>query len=331
MGTISDKAMEKQMQQSFDWSQQDYQNFGQKNQLLSHQYHHSELFSDAALETLLDHYPRQWLQCYTMGTDPKNHRDWTPVHIADRSGKEILYALQKGRFWVNLINIDQYNEDYAALIENMYQKIGANCPQITNIRSSFNALLISSPGIQVYYHLDADANMLWHLKGTKKAWVYPAKDPRFAPQTYIEEIVAQERHENLPYEEWFDEHAFYIELQPGDVVSWPQHSPHRIENVGLNVSMTTSYGSKESRRLIGVHGANHHFLKKWNIEARSTNTEGIIPAFKAFCYFAFNKLGLLKKGERTSTYVSDIEVDHNSTSGMSKREHQSRTAFSYTD
>ncbi len=323
--------MESKTPQGFDWSAEDYQNFGQKIQLLKHNYHNSELFSDAAIENLLENYPRKWLQCYTMGTNPENHRDWTPVHIAERSGKEILQALEKGRFWVNLININQFNQEYAELIDEMYQRIGANCPQITNIKSSFCALLISSPGIQVYYHIDTDANMLWHLKGIKNAWVYPAGEEIFAPKRYIEDIVAQERHENIPYKKSFDSHAVHAELHPGDVVSWPQHSPHRIENVGLNVSMTTSYSSKQSRRLIGVHGFNHHFLKKMGIKKRSIETQGLVPAIKEFTYFATNKLGLLKKGSRTSTYISDIEVDHLSSTGMSKRKKKSRTAFSFAD
>ncbi len=321
--------MNTQNNTGFDWTKEDYQNFGKKNQLLKHNYHQSDLFSDEALLALLDNYPRTWLQCYTMGKDPENHRDWTPVHIAERSGAEILQALKKGRFWVNLIHIDKYNQDYSNLIADMYKKIGANCPQIRNLKSAFSALLISSPGVQVYSHIDADANMLWHLKGIKKAWVYPPSDERMAPQNYIEEIIAGERHENVPYKKSFDEYAFHAELHPGDVVSWPQHSPHRIENVGFNVSLTTSYSSKESRRLIGVHGANHHFLKKLGIKNRSINTTSLTSVIKELFYFGFNKLGLLKKGERTSTYISNVQVDHTSETGMSLLEKESLTAFSF--
>ena len=317
--------------EGFNWSKEDYQNFGLKTQLLRHNYHKSEIFSDKALEALLDNYPRNRLQCYTMGTNPENHNDWMPVHIAERSGAEIIQALQKGRFWLNLINLDQYSQDYTDLIDDMYQRISSNCPRLANIKPAFSALLISSPGIQVYCHVDVDANMLWHLKGRKKAWVYPHDDKRFTSQTYIEEIVAQERHENVPYEKWFDEYAFHTELQAGDVVSWPQHSPHRIENIDVNVSITTSYASKDSRRLIGVYGFNHHFLKKIGIKNRSINSKGVIPAIKEFIYFAFNRLSLLKKGERTSTYISDIQVDHTSDTGMSKRKEKSRTAFSYSE
>ena len=230
------------------WSQEEHQNFGVKPQISQHKFHELDLFSDEALVTLLDNYPREWLQCYTMGTNPENHNEWTPVHIAESSGRQILSALQKGRMWVNVINIDRYNGEYAELIKQMYQVINAESDHITNAKSSFSALLISSPGIQVYCHVDADANMLWHLKGRKRVWVYPARDTRFAPQTYVEEIIGESRHENVPFERWYDDHAFSHELKAGEVVSWPQHSPHRVENIGFNVSLTTSYGSKESRR-----------------------------------------------------------------------------------
>jgi len=315
----------------FDWSDEEYKNFSREIQLLKHEYHKSELFSDESLIKLLDDYPRTWLQCYTMGTNPENHNEWTPVHIADCNGTEIMQALKKGRIWINAVNIDKYDRHYGKLIEDMYTKISANCPHIHNLRNAFNALLISSPGIQVYYHLDTDPNMLWHIRGVKKFWVYPAQDKRFTPQNYIEEIVAQERHENMPYQSWYDDHAYSVSLEEGQAVSWPQHSPHRVENVTVNVSLTSSYESSESRRLVGVHGANYYFLKKLGIKNRPTNTQGVVPALKSFSYYVCNKLSLLKKGSRTSTYVSDIKVDANSETGLSKMENASRTAFSYIE
>lgn len=321
--------MTEHYQDGFNWSQRDYDDFSLKVQLLKHDYHHSSLFSDDALLDLLDHYPRNWLQCYTMGADPENHHEWTPVHIADCSGSEILKALKKGRLWINAIHIDRFKQAYGDLIDAIYQKIDRNCPNITHARKSFNALLISSPGVQVYYHLDPDPNMLWHLKGRKKVWVYPPRDDRFTPQHYVEEIIGEERHENLPYQSWFDEYAQSFVLQPGDLVSWPQHSPHRIENIDFNVSLTSSYGSRESRLLNGVHGANHHILKKWGINHRSSRTDGLMPAVKSFSYYALNRLRLLKKGARTKTYVSDLLVDPDSENGLSRMTQSCRTAFSF--
>ena len=311
-----------------DWSQKEYQNFGIVPQISQHRYHELDLFNDDALEALLDAYPRNWLQCYTMGDDPENHRDWTPVHLDNRSGRDILAALKVGRMWVNVIKIDQYNGEYAELIKQMYEVLNANCDHLTKAKSSFSALLISSPGVQVYCHVDADANMLWHLKGRKKVWVYPARDKRFAPQNYVEEIIGEERHENVPYQRWYDDHAFAHELAAGEVVSWPQHSPHRVENVGFNVSLTTSYVSRESRRQLGVHGFNHYLLKPLGVKNRSIKRSGLLAETKSFTYSVLKKLKLLKKGNRAAGYVSDLELDPNSSTGMSKRAEKSLTKFS---
>jgi hypothetical protein len=313
------------------WSAEEFQNFGKIPQVSPHRYNELDLFSEKALIALLDDYPRKWLQCYTMGFDPKNHQDWTAVHIADSTGAEIFEALQKGRMWVNVIHIDKYNGEYAALIDQMYQVINKNCDHITRAKSAFSAIILSSPGIQVYCHIDADANMLWHLKGKKKLWVYPARDERFTPQTYIEEIIGQERHEDIPYDHWFDEHAFHHELLPGQAISWPQHAPHRVENVDFNISMTTSYGSLESRRQLSVHGANHHILKPLGVKQRSMAREGAIPALKELAYRVMNRSGMLKSDKRNASNVSDLVLDANHPEGMSTREDKEQTAFAFAD
>ena len=323
--------MVKKYSECIQWSAEEFQNFGKVPQVSKHSYHELDLFSDETLINVLDNYPRKWLQCYTMGFDPENHQDWTSVHIADSSGAEILDALKKGRMWVNAIHIDKYNGEYAELIRQMYVVINQNCEHITNAKSAFSALILSSPGVQVYCHIDADANMLWHLKGRKRVWVWPARDERFTPQTYIEEIIGEERHEDIPYQRWYDEHAFSHELTPGEAISWPQHAPHRVENVDLNVSLTTSYGSQESRRQLSVHGANHHILKPLGVKNRSMELDGFTPAVKEFSYRAMHKLGLLKGGKRNASNVTALALDASHPEGMSKRDDESLTEFSLVD
>lgn len=323
--------MVKNYSECIQWSTEEFQNFGKTPQVSKHSFHELDLFSDESLIKVLDNYPRKWLQCYTMGFDPESHQDWTPVHIADSSGKEILEALKKGRMWVNAIHIDKYNGEYSELIRQMYILINERCDHITNATSAFSALILSSPGVQVYCHIDADANMLWHLKGRKRLWVWPARDERFTPQTYIEEIIGEERHEDIPYERWFDDHAYSHELLPGEAISWPQHAPHRVENVDLNVSLTTSYGSVESRRQLSVHGANHHILKPMGIKARSTELSGLTPAIKELSYRAMHRLGLLKSGKRNASNVTDLVLDASHPEGMSKCAEVSTTAFAQLD
>jgi len=313
---------------AFNWTDDAYDKFSTEFQNLSHNYHKSSLFSDEALITLLDEYPRKWLQCYTMGNDPTKRKEWTAVHIDKLSGEEIFAAVKKGRIWINVIHIQEHQK-YDTLIEEMYKKINAKCKNITRAKPSFSALIISSPKVQVYYHLDADPNMLWHLKGNKRVWVYPEKNEAFATQDFVEEVIAGMRNEDLPYHSELDNDAHSILLEPGQVLSWPQHAPHRIENIDLNVSLTTSYQSRESIRLNSVHLANYHFLKPLGFKDRTTDTDGLIAALKEVSYRGINKTKILKKETRSSNYASDLVADPSSESGLTKQAESSRTVFSY--
>ena len=114
-------------------------------------------------------------------------------------------------------------------------------------------------------------------------------------------------------------------------MSWPQHSPHRVENIGFNVSLTTSYVSRESRRQLGVHGFNHYVLKPLGFKNRSIEREGLLAEVKSFSYYLLKKIKLLKRGDRASGYVSNLQLDADDPNGMSTREEKSLTAFSQVD
>lgn len=311
----------------FKWDSESYNEFGHTLQYLKHQYHDLDLFSDESLIALLDTYPRKWLQCFTMGYNPEDYTEWKAVHIADSSGKEILEAVKKGRFWINIINIDKSSEAYGDLIEAMYRKLNAKCPYLKTAKAGYSALILSSPGIQVYYHLDAEANMLWHFRGQKKLWVYP-RNEKFSSQVELEKVVAHERDEDLTYKKEFDDHATSFTLEGGDVLSWPMHSPHRVENVTFNVSLTTSYSSKEGRRLIGVHSFNYFILRKLGFKRPSFQRDGLVPVFKSYTYYILNKLKLIKHSQRTAYYNTDLKIDHTAESGMVTLNESSLPEFS---
>ncbi len=297
----------------FSWEQKAYDNFGKKTQRLKH---NLDLFDDESLIALLDNYPREWLQCFTMGFNPEDYTDWKGVHIADSSGAEIMEAVHKGRFWINIINIDKADKRCADILQRIYSNISKNSSHLTDIKSGYSTLIISSPGIQVYYHLDAEANMLWHLKGQKQVWVYP-KSEELSPQNELEKVIAQEKDEDLPFKKSFDDAAETFVLEGGDVLTWPIHSPHRVENLTVNVSLTSSYYSNENRLLNAVHCANYFILKKLGFKERSTKHDSVIAYVKAYSYLVMNKLKLFKRKNRTAYYKTDLKLDHHNENGMS--------------
>ena len=224
------------------WSEADYAAFGRQTQLFSHEYHRLLLFETSELIALLDHYPRENLQAFTMGADPTARNEWQSVDIAQATtGEDMWKAVEKGRLWLNVISLEQVSAEFSELVKGMYAHLGDRAPHLGNLTASYTTLLISSPGAQVYYHLDESPNMLWHIRGQKRLWVYPAMDLEIVPQDFLEEIYTGEISEFLPYQPEFDHRAESSLLTPGKVVSWPHNAPHRIENLDMNVSLTTSF------------------------------------------------------------------------------------------
>lgn len=294
----------------FQWSADEYRAFGSEPIVCRHRYHEDPAFDTDALTDLIDTYPRGWLQAFTMGTDPCRAQDWKSVDIPDgMSGAEIWRAVANGRLWVNLTHVEDVSAACASLIGGMYAHLGSQCPSLHEHSPGYSTLLISSPRAQVYFHVDSQPNMLWHLRGTKRVWVYPALDPRLTPQTLLEDIYAGEIDEDLPFDPAFDEIGQAYSLSPGDVISWPHNAPHRVENDDMNVSLTTSYYAPAIYRRQYVQLANRFLLRNLGVRNRSMAETGVIPSLKRVSYRLINKVRPFARRDRAASYVTDLAID----------------------
>ncbi len=301
------------------WSSNEYRQFGLAPQISEHDYHKMPMFQKNNLIDLLDNYPREHLQAHSMGTDPQNYKEWIQVDIApESSGADIWRAVEHGRIWLNLVHIERNRREYRELIDAMYEHLGENCPHLQNPTSTFSALLISSPGAQVYYHLDAEPNMLWHMRGKKDVWLYPAMDPELMPQEFLEDIYSGEIDEDLPYKPEFDDRALYHRLVPGEAASWAHNAPHRIMNVDMNVSLATSYYTPAVYKRQYVQLANRHLLRNLGIQKRSMAEHGLVPSAKRFSYRLINKIRPFKSDIRSASYITDLQLDPDAPLGFRK-------------
>ncbi len=283
--------------------------FGQRPFVAAHDLEHHELFTDEALAELLDRFPRQHLYALTMGSDP-TRADENRLAIHDGvSGAELLRAVRNGRLWLNVTRVDRADARYRALIDELYTRLAAGVPGFTPT-SSQGTLLISSPHAMVYYHADAAASVLWHIRGHKRIWIYPPLDERYMKREFLEGIFAGVRHEYLPFDPAFDEAAVSYELKPGQWVTWPQNAPHRITNLGsVNVSLSTEYFTAATRRRQRVYVANHFFrtrLRAKNIGARETGTSATL---KTLVHRVANRLGLARLEYRRHLPAMRIDAD----------------------
>ena len=288
--------------------------FGHKPMRAHHNLHQHELFTDAALIDLLDRFPRQHLYALTMGEDPTDTNGSRLAVHDGVSGTELLQAVKNGRLWLNITRVDRADAAYRALIDELYAQLAAQVPGFSPLASQ-GTLLISSPHVLVYYHADAPASVLWHIRGRKRVWVYPALDERYMQREHLEDIFAGVRHEYLPYEIKFDEAALVYDLEPGEWVTWPQNAPHRVTNLdSVNVSLSTEHFTSQTRWRARVYTANRFFRTRLGLRNLSTREYGAGAWMKTLLHRAARKAGL--DPVQVKRHVPSFRVDPQSPGGV---------------
>ena len=297
--------------------------FGRAPLKAAHRLHQLPLFEDAALVDLLDRMPRQNLFALTMGHDPARADQRRPASHEGVSGRELLEAVKRGRLWLNVTRVDSCEPAYRKLLDEVFAELSAKIPGL-RVDGRKATLLISSPNAQVYYHADAAPTVLWHLRGSKRIFLYPANDERFLSRHDLEDIFAGVRTEYVPWQPEFDAHAVFYDLEPGELAAWPQNAPHRVVNHdSLNVSLSSEYFTPQSRSRARLFNANR-FLRK-------TLRLGDLPlvrrltlgtdegALSAAPRIAAHRLGkALRLDERnTRRHVPVVRVDPAAPSGVS--------------
>jgi hypothetical protein len=297
-----------------DWCNGRFDARGARPLAAHHQLSQMDLFSDEALIDMLDRYPRNRLQAWTMGTDPLRREDWQPVDTTGVSGKDLLAAVKTGRIWYNILRLDLFDKRYREIVDRLYSEMAECSPGFTPI-SAVGTLLLSSPNAMVYYHADGPPTTLFHVRGHKRMWIYP-KEERFVSQHLLEEIFGSAMDEEIPYSPEFDNFADVFDLAPGDLVWWPQNAPHRIENLDtLNVSLSTRYHTDASERRKLVYNANR-FFRKLGLRQLSVNESGLASSVKCFGYRLCRRAGWDSKTDGY-VYKAKVRVDPKGNLGLS--------------
>jgi len=262
-----------------NWTPDQFQSLEEEILLARHTLHESGLFDDANLIRMIDRHPPQHLGINTMGFD-EEILEWREGHRNGVPADVLLNLVRTGRLWINLRNTLDHHPDVREAIDAIYDELEANNRAFQAVDRSAN-LLISSPGAIVHYHIDVPVNMLWHLRGKKRVWVYPPFDFHYVSQEVIEAVCSNEQVEDVPYETMFDLGAKVFDVEPGQLLTWPQLTPHRVTNLeGLNVSLSTEHKNPRAKRRINVHLANQWLRRTFGLPCRSAEVNGPVAHAK---------------------------------------------------
>lgn len=297
-----------------DWTTEDFNTVEEGVLVAPHRLAETGLFTDDALAHIIDTHPEQDLSISTMGVDP-NVFDWRDGERNGVSGRELLQLVRDGQLWINCRRMLDNNPEYARVFNQLYDEIEAGKPGFKAQQRTAN-LLISSPTAWVPYHVDMPVNMLWHIRGSKRVWVYPHFDKRFASAQVLEKVCCGEWSEDVPYDPSFDKYALVYDAQPGQLITWPQLAPHRVRNLeGLNVSLSTEHKNPRARRRLNVHTANNLLRTKFGKACQSIEVDGLAAHAKQALARAFRFADKFAGKEKEQfvypkTFVIDPESPH---------------------
>ncbi|MEM6329916.1 MAG: hypothetical protein AAF790_06675 [Planctomycetota bacterium] len=256
-----------------EWTEEQIARLDSANLVASHRLAKLDLFSDEGLIETLAAHPEHALGVNTMGEDPNRPEEWREGLRDGHDAATMLEAVKQGRLWLNLRRVMDHHADYRDLINNLYDELESIKPGLKTFNRTAN-LLVSSPTALVYYHVDCPVNMLWHIRGAKRVWVYPLETGVVSDETR-EAVLSGESAEEIAYSPELDDLAEVYDLEPGQLITWPQHTPHRVVNTsGLNISLSTEHMTREACRLNNVYLANRHFRKLFGGGFRSTELTG---------------------------------------------------------
>ncbi len=265
-----------------DWSPQEGQRWGHQPLRLHHGWHRSPLFTDDALADLIERYPEQHYALVATSSQGDGQRRWREGEIRGSSGHDVIEAIRQGGLWLNLRNVHLVDRRYACLMDSAYSELQREMPDF-DPRAMRMGILISSPRAQVHYHSDLPGQALWQIRGRKRVLVYPPTAPYLPPEV-LEEVALSGVEVNMPYRPDFDRGALAVDLEPGQMLHWPLHSPHRVDNHDcLNVSVTTEHWTESIRRTQMVNVANGVLRRQFGWTPQSRAIEG--PSFWAKAAF----------------------------------------------
>lgn len=262
--------------------------------------------TDAALAEVLDTYPADLIDINLYDYDAEGQVSLKTGARGRLSGEGLLEAIQGGRLWVNLRGVETGCPALWAAAMSEFERIQATYPGMKSVANA-GQLILSSPAAKVPYHFDAAGVVLFHMRGRKRLFVYPG-DEAHLPEIAMEQVVARQTTEEIPYTLAFEADARVIDLEPGEALTWPLYAPHRVENLDrFCVSLSMDFQTWPSRLRNGALYTNAVLRSRGGAPRFTDGMATPELAARWAASLALKRVGGLKS--RIATFERDFEPE----------------------
>ncbi len=214
--------------------------FNRRPFLVRHRLADDPLFALPRLVELARSLPAEFVE-YNAGNLPIS----IDSRLTPRNGlsvEETIRRIEEHCSWMVLKRVEQ-DPAYRRLLDRCLDEIQAfSAPLDPGMFDRAGAIFISSPGSVTPYHLDAEYNFLFQIRGSKMIAVFDANDRSILSEEELEELSGVDAvHRNLVFRDEYQDKAVQFELMPGKAVHVPSMYPHWVKN-GAEVSISFSAG-----------------------------------------------------------------------------------------
>lgn len=160
----------------------------------------------------------------------------------------------------SLVMLKHVEEDivYGALLRQIFAELARLVgPVMTrDVIIGRGTILIASPQRITAYHLDADTNFLFQVRGDKTIDVFDGAKPEVVSTEELETYFCGD-HSAAKYLQGKQQHAIRYELRAGSGVHIPCLSPHWAQNSSnVSVALSVNFDLKSMARLAGLYRMN---------------------------------------------------------------------------
>lgn len=287
--------------------------FGRHTIKLNHTLIETGMFTREAVAKLIERSPAEELGLVsrTYGEDGSQTRSFG--ELGNASGMDAIDAIERGKIWMNIRRVMDWAPEYRTLLDRIFGEFESRVPGLKTNKHNLG-VLVSSPNARVFYHADIQGQSLWQISGSKRVFVYPTTDLFVSPQN-IEKILLRETDEDMAFKPWYDEFATVLDLNPGEMTTWPLYAPHRVDNHdSLNISVTMEHWTKPIWNSYAAHYGNGVFRRTIGFGHGSTKDSGLHIYPKAAAAFVWKKIGKQTVGDVEKKRA--FRIDANSPSGL---------------
>lgn len=272
--------------------------FGADLGVYQHTLHQNALFSDAALAQLLDSYPREKIEIYTVGADQKSVDKSRRGSAESLSGAQLLDAAKKGRIWMRLRGIHKAAEGYQQIADKMFAELHQMHHGLTTFSHDVG-VIISSPGLQEFYEFDMPLTALFQVSGEKTLRVWDAREP-YIRDEHLEIQALSGLTPAIEFNPIWNEDAQAVTLKPGMMATWPQNSPYRLVNGdALNVALYAAFMTPAALVRANVIYGNAVMRRRFGMAQR------LVPSASPFNLV---KMGLARLAKQSNWYPPSLKT-----------------------